>query len=134
MEKQFDLSAVDSPAKEILNLDFSKRQLNGKLKAFNFLEGGETMLYIPSLELSAYGDTLDEANDMMKNHVFTSFIDSIFEENEAYVYEALEELGWIRNARLKNSLSKISNLTGIDILEDFDLPSNTVIEESLIEI
>ena len=51
--------------KETITINYKKKIFKVTLKGLSFKEGKYHILYIPSLNLSAYGDNLKEANKMM---------------------------------------------------------------------
>ena len=51
--------------KETLNIDFNKKIFKAKLTGIGFMEGNSHIVYLPSLQISAYGDSIEEANDMI---------------------------------------------------------------------
>ena len=43
----------------------NKTNIKGKVNAIGFIENNSHILYIPSLKLSSYGDSLEEAREMI---------------------------------------------------------------------
>lgn len=50
---------------EKLNIDWRAKTVQAELRAIEFEEDGQFFMYIPSLELSSYGDTQKEVRELM---------------------------------------------------------------------
>lgn len=101
---------------------------------FMFKDGEHAMMYIPSLELSSYGDDFEEAGDMMMNHVIPAFCESIFEEPKSIVTSSLKKMGWAKNPFFRKELSRKSFMGKEGILKEFDLAPDTEINEQLVAV
>ena len=87
---------------EQLHVKLSKRNIKGAIKgnigAFKFIDKDtkQYVMYIPSLEISGYGDTEDKAREMLKFSLddFSKYLVSLpFEQ----INEELVKLGWADN-------------------------------------
>jgi hypothetical protein len=105
------------------------KEIRGQVKAVFFNEGDFVIYYIPSLNLSAYGKTYSEAEDMMKNAVLRDFCHNLISKPKAFVFSELAKLGWTRDKIFRKDLSKTSFIDKEGILREFDLDKDTVINE-----
>ncbi|MEZ0543126.1 hypothetical protein [Fibrella arboris] len=117
---------------DTLTIDFSNRSITGVLNSYRFEDNGFIVTYIPSLGLSAYGQTVEEANEMMIHDVINDFFKTIIGMPPVAVFEELNNLGWI-----STKITEFKNQAFIDeegILRNFDLPQDTPIERQLVTI
>jgi hypothetical protein len=93
--------------KETINIDHRKKIFKAKLNGIGFKEGDSHIIYLPSLQLSSYGDTIKEANEMMKISL-NEFSENLLELNENKINSILKELGWekVEQTFIKNSFIK----------------------------
>ena len=93
--------------KETINIDYRKKIFKAKLNGIGFKEGDSHIIYLPSLQLSSYGDTIKEANEMMKISL-NEFSENLLELNENKINSILKQLGWEKAEQtfIKNSFIK----------------------------
>lgn len=111
-------------AKEFVKIKPSSGLVKGRFQVFEFEEGDHKIIYAPSLEISAYGSTENEAKDMFKSSVATFFEDYLTEHGIDHLYAELNRLGWKQDKYLKKKLSNLSKTTFEDIRKEFDLPED----------
>lgn len=87
--------------------------------------------YIPALHLSAYGDTEDEAMEML-NDVLDDYCDELFKLPESAATEELEKYGWKMNRVLNTNFVSDSYVDKKGVLRDFNLPADTKITEKFL--
>lgn len=114
--------------KESLNINIKKQTLKGNFSAIAFKEGETQIVYIPSLQLSSYGDTLDEAREMMEK-VLHDFSKNLVTLPEAKVNSILTNLGWKKDSIFKKRMTNLSETTFDDIIKEFNLPKDTPVQE-----
>lgn len=113
--------------KEKLNIDLQKKVFKAELVAIALSEGKSQILYIPSLDISSYGDNLDEANKMLKV-CLDEFSKNLLELSQSKIDTILNSLGWEKHKYFKKRHSNLSEITIDDIIAKFDLPKNTKAE------
>ncbi len=113
---------------DTIKIDFSKKALTANLNAVGFEEGNSFVVYIASLELSAYGDNFDEANEMLKISL-DEFSKEIFKMPMNRALGILKDLGWKSNKIFKKRMVNLSETTFDDIKKEFNLPENTPVRE-----
>lgn len=84
------------------------------------------MLYIPSLELSAYGDSPEDANEMMKE-VLKDFIDSFMSISLKARHQELIRLNWKKDQLRKKDYSH-AHVDATGALQGLDLEGEVPIE------
>ncbi|MFC4213479.1 hypothetical protein ACFOWA_19960 [Pedobacter lithocola] len=122
--------------KEYLNIQHSKqhKSIRGEVKSIDFQNDGFFIVYIPSLKLSAYGKSLNEAKEMMAKITIPDFCESLMDLPIEKVLIELKSLGWNSNSFFKKELSKSAHVDVEGILREFDLPKETKINESTLSV
>jgi len=113
--------------KETLNIDFNKKIFKAKLTGIGFMEGNSHIVYLPSLQISAYGDSIEEANDMI-NISLKEFSENLLELSETKINDVLHKLGWEKSKFFKKRMTNLSETTFDDIKKEFNLPDNTAVQ------
>lgn len=119
--------------KESLKIDVKRRRINAELHAVAFMDGEYHIIYIPSLNLSAYGDTPEEAKEMM-NESLKVFSEDLLECSSAELDNMLADLGWQKEKFFPKKRVNLSQTTFEDIKKQFNLPDATKSEEFEIAI
>jgi len=114
--------------KETINIDVRKKIFKAKLNGIGFKEGDSHIIYLPSLQLSSYGDTIKEANEMMKISL-KEFSESLLEMNENKIHSILKQLGWEKTKFFNKRLVNLSETTFEDIKKEFNLPDDTQVQK-----
>ncbi|ARK09022.1 hypothetical protein A6C57_01105 [Fibrella sp. ES10-3-2-2] len=117
---------------DTLTIDFESHSIMGILNSYRFEDNGFIVTYIPSLGLSAYGETVEEANQMLVHDVINDFFNTIIDLPAVAVFEELSKLGWTCN-----KATEFKNQAYVDeagILQNFDLPQDTPIERHLVTV
>lgn len=126
-----ELKIIDSASSQYLKINKSKGTIQGILKIFNIQEDTGIVLYIPTLNMSAYGDTSDEALEMLKEILDDYFISIMDIRTEAMLKE-LKKYGWQVHSIFKKRLENHTYIDRDGILKNFELPKETVIKESML--
>ena len=66
--------------------------MQGRLRAVNFKEGDFHIVYIPSLRISGYGDTVQEAQELTKLSL-EAFAEDLFKLPEDQIFKEFRDLG-----------------------------------------
>ncbi len=119
---------------EKLKINFRTKEISGLVKGITFKEGEFYIHYIPSLNLSSYGKTKEEAHDMMKVAVLKDFCENAVTKPISVVMKELIRLGWNRSMIFSNELSKSTYIDKGGILRQFELDPNTEFEEEQVEL
>ena len=117
--------------KETLNI--TKTRIKGQFSGVAFAEGNSHIVYIPSLQLSSYGDSIKEAREMMEI-VLVKFSKDVLALSEDKVQNVLSKLGWKRTQYFKKRMVNLSETTFDDIKKQFNLPDETEVEEMSIAV
>lgn len=111
---------------------------NPKIKKAHFMsiefeQEGFKIVFIPSIGLSAYGSTYEEAREMMKVSIHEAM--TAFNKcTPAEMFAELKSYGWERNVFYTSDLSKSAHIDKEGILRDFDLDLDTPIQERLVTV
>ncbi|WP_336126909.1 hypothetical protein [Mesoflavibacter sp. CH_XMU1422-2] len=114
--------------KETINIDHRKKVFKAQLNGIGFKEGDYHIIYLPSLQISAYGDSIREANDMMKISL-NEFSENLLKLNENQINLILKDLGWSKAKFFNKRLVHLSETTFDDIKKEFNLPEDTQVEK-----
>lgn len=121
--------------KEFIKISSGKHPkiIKAQFRSVEFENDGVHIVYIPSINLSAYGNTEKEADDMMS----VALKDAIIAFNECEPFELvsqLKSLGWERNVIFSSEMSNKAHIDNKGILREFDLAEDTQIEERLLTV
>lgn len=114
--------------KESLRIDIASKRIHAKLLGIQFKEGDYDIIYIPSLQISGYGQTIKEAHELVRISL-EDFSETLFKHNEYKVFEVLKKLGWERNKFFNKRMSNLSETTFEDIRREFNLPNEIELQE-----
>ena len=120
--------------KENLKIDFKHKRGKGIFRILEFQDHGHHIVYIPALNLSAYGDTPEDAKEMMGDVVLEDFFENLFDQPESVVFEFLKNLGWTKSTIYPKELSNDVHVDTDGILKNFNLSPETKITEKLVEV
>lgn len=96
-----------------LRIDLNKGRIGGNLSGFKFTEKDtkQSVIYIPSLELSGYGDNFDKANEMLRFSM-QEFFDFLFNLPSNKIQIELSKLGWKKGIFNKEFSRAYIDVTG----------------------
>jgi len=126
---------IDKQPEEFLKINYKGKSAKVLLRLIGLEDHEYKICYIPSLELSSYGNTFDEAKKMM-NEVLHDFFECLFKLPEYEVVKELNKYGWKRKSNiLKKEFENTSPFIDKDgILNNFNLPKETKIKEEFISL
>ncbi len=117
-----------------LKLGGKDRNVRFGLNVLFFRQGDFHIEYIPSLNLTAYGNTEKEAADMMSDVVVKDYFQNLLELPEHEAMNELRQYGWVRKPFLDRQLRNTKFLDIETIKQDFDLPAETVIRQQYVSV
>ena len=117
-----------------LKINFKRRAVGGLLKVVTFKESEYHIAYIKSLNLSGYGNTEDEAVEMLMDAVVPEFFKEMFTVSDREAWHELEKLGWKKSKYFKSQFHSDSYVDKDGLLKEFNLPQDTQIKDQLIKV
>lgn len=108
--------------KDILEINVQKIEVKGRLTLIKFKKDGFWIAYIPSLNISAYGEDIQEAMTMLRESM-DDFSTALFESGKEASMKELSELGWKQDCDLSGKFSNSINLKNI-LMNKFQLSSD----------
>ena len=124
-----------SELKETININTKHQSFHGSLCVVQFMDHGHYISYMPSLNLTGYGDTPNEADKLLMDFVVKDFLEGLFSlEKDELIFDELKKLGWQRSPFFKKDLNKSAYVNKEGILRDFNLPAETKIESKLMSV
>ncbi|GAB4042067.1 type II toxin-antitoxin system HicB family antitoxin [Spirosoma jeollabukense] len=121
-------------AQNKLTIDYGRGMIKGTFSIYTFEDNGFIVHYIPSLNLSAYGDTEQEASEMLKDAILPDFCQKLFAASRPKSFEHLSKLGWSAVSRESDKFENTAYVDRNGVLRNFDLPEDTPIEEQLLTV
>lgn len=120
---------------ETIRIDMGEKSFKGIFNVFHFMDHEHFISYMPSLNLSGYGDSYDEANDFLFKIVLDDYVNNLFSlGNKTKIFNVLKEHGWVADQYRGKHLSKSVHVDKEGILQEFNLPKETPVESELVEI
>jgi hypothetical protein len=110
---------------EYLRIDTKNKQAAGEFVGMFFKDQNAIVSYVPSLDLTSYGDNEQEAMEMMEVSIKEFLNDLVNLKSENEIYKTLKSFGWHRHAFFNKRLTNISETTFEDVIKQFGLPENT---------
>lgn len=89
---------------------------------------------MPSLNLSAYGETAKEATDRLVHEVLDDFFENLLALKPEQANNELRKLGWTRNKLFKKQFRSNSYVDRNGVLKNFNLPEETKIETAVVTV
>jgi len=133
---RIEANNLDSPLSgDTLHLSFGKtKQGTGQFTLHQFRDHDHFIAYIPSLNISAYGETEDEAFDRMVNVVLVDFFESILELGPEQAKSELKKLGWSQHRFFKRQFKANSFVDRNGVLKNFNLPEETKVDTTVVTV
>lgn len=116
---------------EFLKIDFRKGRIDGNFAVHSFVSDGYEFVYVPSLNLSGYGKTQEDARQML-NFCLKDFIKTLTDAGEAKAIDEIKSLGWKKHKFFNKYNPPFVDKDGI--LREFNLSEETKIETSSIAV
>jgi len=132
--KSFVTSDIEKP--ERLYIRRRKRgpkTINAILKTFTINDGTFIVKLIPALNISGYGETESDAESMLKE-ILGDYFDSILELKHYKLIHDLSKYGWKLGPYSKKTFKKTIPINKDIVLNEFGLPKNTPIKESMLQV
>ncbi len=126
----FDPKVAGNP--DFLHVNRSKRAIEGKLNIWTVKDGEFMVSIIPTLNITGYGATKDEALGMLRE-ALDDYFSSLVNSKQEVIDRDLSSHGWVQNKITKKNFDgPFINKKGV--LQNFSLPETTEIEESVLTI
>ena len=121
---------------EYIKVDYGRKEASMRILVADFVDNGHHVAYIPSLKLSAYGPSKQEAIKMLFEDVIDDLFTNLFELSETKIAKELAKYGWHKAKGIPNK-KYYNDLPYIDpkgILKNFNLPEATNIEVKMMAV
>ena len=121
-----DIKDNDRTTHEYMRIDFRKRSVKGKFNLVGFQDKDtlQQVLYIPSLDISAYGDTQEKTYEMVRN-AMDEYFDFLTSLPKIEFYQELSKCKWKKNTFASKQFSKV--YVDVDgVLQEFNAVDNKV--------
>lgn len=108
--------------------------ISGTLNTLEFLDHGSFTIFVPSLNLSSYGDTIVEAKEMMTKVVIPDFCETILEQSVEKAINDLKDLGWSQSPFFKKELSRTAYINKKGLIKELNISENTEVNERVLTV
>lgn len=81
--------------------------VKGEVSMFSFSQNEFIIIYLPSLGISGYGETVDEAKESLE-HTLTSFIENMHGLSMSKIEKEFLNLGWKKNHFFNKRFSHVT--------------------------
>lgn len=128
--EEFELTSYESKGEKIDELHIGKKSVTSNLSAFKYQDKdtNQYIIYIPSLEISGYGETKEKSEEMI-HHALKDFCKYLTGLSSKDQKEELRKLGW-RKHKIKNTDYSKSYIDLSGELKGFAV--NEIVEEESI--
>lgn len=117
-----------------IKIDFERQRATGLLRVYDFIDHDNYIAFIPSLNLSAYASTKEEALKRLFEVVVDDFFSTLTALPEYKATEELKKLGWSRGKILKKKFESNTFIDRDGILKNFNLSEETEIHDELVTV
>ncbi|MEQ9301900.1 MAG: hypothetical protein RIF33_25190 [Cyclobacteriaceae bacterium] len=111
-----------------LRVNKSKGEVMGNFNVFIIEDTKHIVAYCPVFEMTGYGQTEDEANEMLKESI-TEYFAALLNLKEKQLVSELASLGWHQDKYAHKQFVSDAVVGRDGVLRNFDLPENTRITE-----
>lgn len=127
-----EIRKLGKPSGQSMKIDFKKGLIKAKMATISFLDHDHNIAYLPALDLSGYGDSKEEAFQML-NELLETVFDTFMVLTERQVHQELSKLGWHKDRyRKRKYIGAFVDAKGI--LNNFDLPNTTEVCIEMVEV
>jgi len=116
-----------------IKVDKKKATIKATFKSFNIKDGKYFVAYIPSLDMTGYGDSENEAVDMLKD-VMDDFFSDLIKLSLSDIDKELAKYGWNHSKIFKKQFSNRAHVDKGGVLKGFEMPKDTPIEENILQV
>lgn len=135
MSRVIRFEELSRPESDKLHLNFgARKRASGTLTVHKFQDNGHFVAYMPSLNLSAYGESEKEACDRLVKEVLDDFFGSLWELSPEQANGELEKLGWTRSKLFKKRFTSNSYIDRHGVLKNFNLPEETKVDTAVVTV
>ena len=129
-ELQIDIQPAKLQTNEIMRVNPSKGEITGTFSVHQFTDKDthHIVLYCPSLEITGYGDTRQEAEEMLR-FCFSSVFEELAVLSHKQLVVKLREMGWKHTTGNKEYSKAYVDIHGE--LQNFNAVDNKVEELTL---
>lgn len=128
MEKQSKLDWIK------IHRSKNKSKLKGEFNGLMVKEDKYFVFYIPSLQITSYGDSPEEAEHNMVNVYLPQLCEDLFSLPVSEMMKELLKLGWNKSPYFNNELSKVSYVDKDGALKELAVDQTTQVEEKLLSV
>lgn len=112
---------------EKIHVDFRNRTLKIEVNGIGFWQEEFFVVFIPSLGVSAYGTSMEEAKENLNEEVAV-FSTDLWHGGKKWALNHLKSLGWEKGDYFNKRYVHLSETTYEDIIKEFGLDKNTEFE------
>jgi len=126
---------INQSQQEVIKLNLRKGEGHGTIRVVEFKDHQFYVAYMPTLNLSGYGDTENEALDMLFKDVLMDFFEHLMKLSETEVTEELAKYGFMKSGYFKKRFTSVGPHVELSsILSKLNLPPDTKVREKYLQV
>lgn len=119
--------------RDFMKFDFDKKTARLGASVFTFRDGDHIIAYIPSLNLSGYGPTKEEAYDMLLVDVADDFFENLLALDQSDIIAELTDSGWTRNSIVDTEFNA-PYIDAQELIERLDMPKEKQVTQEYMKL
>ncbi|MEO7177179.1 MAG: hypothetical protein ABIV51_14650 [Saprospiraceae bacterium] len=116
--------------KEVIKIDFDIKTISAVFLAIEFKEAEQFVVHLPSIEISGYGDSINEAKNMVDEAVST-FFENLMALDKNEITKELNRMGFKNSQYFKKRFER-SYVDSDGDLQNFDIPADASVSHELL--
>lgn len=123
MSTKFNPIRIAENPSQSLTINKSKGSITGILERFIVKDGNFHVSILPALNISGYGKSSKEANEMLQE-VLNDYFESLIKLKQELLEAELVKYGW-KHGIFKKLFENTAFIDEYGVLKNFDLPEDT---------
>ncbi len=119
---------------DTLNLNFNKSIAKGTFLLHIFEDHGHFVGYMPSLNLTAYGDSPNEAGERLLKEVCDDYFRNLMALGRDGAERELAKLGWKKRPLFGKQFTSDCYVDKEGVLKNFNLPEETKVDTKVVTV
>jgi hypothetical protein len=117
---------------EQIRVDINRNKISGKLNLISIKQNETIILYLPALQLSAYGESLDETKEMLLDSL-RIYCKNLLSLPKVSIHKELVSLGFQPNPHFNKKFTR-PHIDENGDLQGLDLDGDVTVEKSMMAI
>ncbi len=132
MVTRFTVDKVRPKGNDSIHINFDKQRVTGRLTTHYFIDNGHHICYIPSLGVTSYGESEQEALERMMHDIVDDLFTNLVELSPDKADIELQRMGWQKNKWFGKRFLAKSFIDKDGVLKNFNLPAGTEVKTQVL--